>query len=183
MTPMGHSLLGLAFAALALPEEVRSPKRILRSGGIAFGFVALANLPDWPLPGWGHDKYHISHSLFVNLGLICIAIAAVQMFANKTWIGGWRFLGLAALAWLSHLLLDSFYNHGRGIAIFWPMSKARLNLAMPWFANWDLSQPVVSQHNLSVFGIEFLAYSPILLAAIVVSNWLRRERPKLQDEI
>ena len=183
MTPIGHSLLGLTFATFALPLDAKPTDRILRSGGIAFTFVALANLPDWPLPSWGHDKYYLSHSLFVNAGLICVVIAAVRVFASKNWFGSWRFLGLAAMAWLSHLLLDSFYNHGRGIAIFWPVSKSRLNLAMPWFANFDLSQPIFCSHNLAVFGIEFIAYAPILLAAIAISNKLRERKQRLQHEI
>ena len=181
MTPIGHSLMGLTFAAFALPVEGKPANRIARSGVVACVFVALANLPDWPLPGWGHDRYRISHSVFVNALLICAAITAVRLFASKTWLGSWRFLGLAAMAWLSHLLLDSFYNHGRGIAIFWPVSSGHLNLAMPWFRTWDLSQSVFSQRNLTVFGIEFIAYSPILLAAIVISYWLHRQRLKNEN--
>ena len=183
MTPIGHSMMGLALAAFALPVESKPTDRILRTSGIAFAFVALANLPDWPLPGWGHDQYHVSHSLFVNGGLILIAIAAVRILARKTWYGSWRFLGLAAMAWLSHLLLDSFYNHGRGIVILWPISSGRLKFPIPWFENFDLSQSVFSQFNLTVFGIEFVSYTPILLAAILVSYRLRSRRPNLQNEI
>ena len=181
MTPIGHSMTGLALAAFALPDKGKPTKRILRSRGIAAAFVVLANLPDGPVQGWGHDQYHISHSVFVNLTLIVSVIAIVRIFASKTWFGSWRFLTLAAMAWLSHLLLDSFYNHGRGIAIFWPVSSSRLNLAMPWFANYDLSQSIVSQHNLTVFAIEFIAYLPILLAAVVISKKLRIR--KTQNEI
>ena len=183
MTPMGHSLMGLTVAAFALPYDAKPTDRILRSGGIAFAFVALANLPDWPLPGWGHDEYHVSHSLFVNVGLICLAITAARILASKTWIGSWRFLGLASVAWLSHLLLDSFYNHGRGIGIYWPVSTGSFNLSMPWFNNFDRSQALFSPFNLSVFGVEFIAYAPILLAAIVISSKLRSRRPKPQNEI
>lgn len=137
---------------------------------IAGAFVAIANLPDWPLPGWGHDRYDISHSVFVNVGLIGVVVALAKILANGKWFGRKPFLTLAALAWLSHLLLDTFYNHGRGIGLFWPVSKQRLSLAMPWFGNWDLSEPVTSAHNLSVFGIEFLAYFPILAAALFCSR-------------
>ena len=159
-----------------MPDRDKTPGKLGRNGGIAFMFVALANLPDWPLPGWGHDSYDISHSVFVNIALICVAVFAVKILASSKWFGRGRFLSLAALAWLSHLLLDSFYNHGQGIAIYWPVSTCKLNLAMPWFGNWDLSQSVLSTHNLSVFGIEFIAYSPILLAAIVLSNKVSKRR-------
>jgi hypothetical protein len=30
--------------------------------------------------------------------------------------------------------LDSLYNHGHGVAIFWPLSDVRLALPIPWFA-------------------------------------------------
>ena len=176
-------MMGLAFAAFALPVDRKPTDRILRTGGIAFAFVALANLPDWPLPGWGHDQYRVSHSLFVNGGLIVLAIVAARIFASKAWYGSWRFLGLAAMAWLSHLLLDSFYSHGRGIVILWPISNGRLKFPIPWFENFDLSQSVFSQFNLTVFGIEFVSYTPILLAAIFVSYRLRRQRRNSQNEI
>ena len=83
-----------------------------------------------------------------------------------------RFVALGTLAWLSHLLLDSFYNHGSGIPIFWPVSDASLSLPIPRFSTLDLKQAIFSNHNLSVFGIEFLAYSPLVVAAYFVSRML-----------
>ena len=177
MTPIGHSLIGLSFAAFVVPVNGKASILNWRSFGIACAFVALANLPDWPLPNWGHDRYDISHSVFVNVGLIGLVVVLAKVFAKGSWFCRNRFLVLAAMAWLSHLLLDTFYNHGQGIGLFWPVSKQRLSLAMPWFDNWDLSQPVSSAHNLSVFGIEFLAYFPILLGALFISFRLRRQRP------
>jgi len=174
MTPIGHSLIGLFFAAFAVPSKGKASISGWPSVGIACAFVALANLPDWPLPNWGHDRYDISHSVFVNIGLIGLVVVLTKVFANQTRLSQNRFLTLAAMAWLSHLLLDTFYNHGEGLGLLWPVSKQRLSLAMPWFENWDLSQPVMSPDNLSVFGIEFLAYFPILLAALFVSYKLRR---------
>ena len=176
MTPMGHSLIGLSFASLALSTPKNATNHRWRNCGVALTFVALANLPDWPLPNWGHDRYDVSHSIFVNAGLICTVIAVMKTLATGKWFSQPRFLMLAAMAWLSHLLLDSFYNHGRGIAIYWPVSSQRLNLAIPWFSNWDLSQPVTSPDNLSVFGIEFLAYTPILLGSLLVSYKIRNRR-------
>ena len=173
MTPIGHSLIGLSFAALAVPINRKTSIINWRSLGVACAFVALANLPDWPLPNWGHDRYDISHSVFVNVGLIGLVVVLVKVFAKRNWLSRNRFLVLAAMAWTSHLLLDTFYNHGKGIGLLWPVSKQKLSLAMPWFGNWDLSQPVTSSHNLSVFGIEFLVYFPILLAALFVSFKLR----------
>jgi hypothetical protein len=165
MSPVGHSIVGLAFAAIAMPAlQSRTSKLFL-----AAVFVAVANLPDWPIPNWGHDQYRISHSVFMNLTLIGIVGTiwlSLQTFRRAV---PNRCLVLGGCAWLSHLVLDSFYNHGNGIAIYWPISKAKLNLAMPWFNNLDLSQPVMSQHNLSVFTIEFAAFSPLLAIALIVN--------------
>ena len=180
MTPIGHSLMGLSLAAFAVPVNGRASILNWRNFGIACAFVALANLPDWPLPNWGHDRYDISHSVFVNVGLIGLVVVLAKVFAKGSWFCRNRFLVLAAMAWLSHLLLDTFYNHGQGIGLFWPVSKQKLSLALPWFENWDLSQPVTAPDNLSVFGIEFLAYFPVLLVALFVSFKLRG--PRYHDE-
>lgn len=166
MTGIGHGIVGLSLATVAMPRGSRYRGWLI----CLTAFVALANLPDWRLPYWGHDRYDISHSLFVNLTLIaCVAVC-------------WRYsrsfrhcvprvcLILASVAWMSHLLLDSFYNHGKGIGIFWPFSKERLNLALPWFRTLDFSYPLLDHRNLSVLEIEFVAYTPILLLAIFLRN-------------
>lgn len=162
MSPVGHSITGLAIAALALPAGVKRTRLWL--GGAAF--IALANLPDWPLPGWGHDRYEISHSLFANLALI--ATGALIWRAIPAWRQALpaRLILLAACAWLSHLLLDSFYNHGKGIGIGWPLLEYRLNLPVPLFRIVDTSLPPWHPRNLSVFAIELIAYSPLLALAL-----------------
>ena len=109
--------MGLSFAAFAVPMNARATISSWPSVGIACAFVALANLPDWPLPNWGHDRYDISHSVFVNIGLIGLVVVLTQVFANQTRLSQNRFLTLAAMAWLSHLLLDTFYNHGEGLGL------------------------------------------------------------------
>ena len=170
MSPVGHSLVGLAFAALALPRNSNWKWRL----GLPIVFVAIANLPDWPLPGWGHQRYNISHSVFVNIGLIGLILTLHQLKPKISF----RCLLLGAGAWLSHLLLDSFYNHGQGIAIYWPVSKSSLNFSMPWFNTLDVSQSVFARHNLSVFAIEFVAYLPVLIIALAIGTLIRR---KLKD--
>jgi membrane-bound metal-dependent hydrolase YbcI (DUF457 family) len=163
MSPVGHSLVGLTFATIAAQPNQSYRTRI----GIAAAFIALASLPDWPLPNWGHDRYDISHSIFVNLGLVALTVGfwkANLRFRSRV-SSRTFFFGIAA--WLSHLLLDSFYNHGRGVAIFWPLSDGRLKFPIPWFSTLDLSQPIWGLHNMSVFAIELLAYSPLLVVALI----------------
>lgn len=163
MSPVGHSLTGLAIAALVLPPSRKSPRLWLG----ACTFVALANLPDWPLPGWGHDRYDISHSLFVNLALICGIALCCQ--TNPAWRVPPRLFLCASSAWLSHLLLDSFYQHRQGIDIGWPFLDWRLNFPFPFFHTVNLNLSPLHPTNLSVFAIEAIAFSPILALAL----WLR----------
>lgn len=150
-------MIGLAIGSLAVG---RRPIR-QRLAGLA-AFVALANLPDWPLPGWGHDAYHVSHSLAVNLVLIAIAAGLLSR-----WLG-WRVLVAGAAAWLSHLLLDSFYNHGLGVQIGSPAIDYRLNLPIPWLQTLDVAN-LLSWRNASVVVFELLTFGPFAIAALLAS--------------
>ena len=157
MTMVGHSLLGLSLGSLAIPRGWSRRSKLL-----AFGvFVLLAGLPDLPTPFWGHSRYLISHSIFVNLGLIAGVAALVAAFPRlRTALGGWPVVCAGAAAWLSHLLLDSFYSHGKGVRIFWPLSGDALNLSMPWF---DVLQPGVPPRvALRIFAVEFAFYGSLL---------------------
>ncbi len=62
MTTIGHSLTGLSLAVLTLPHG-QSRRWYLLTTVL---FVVFANLSDFPLPGWGHYSYHVSHSVFVT---------------------------------------------------------------------------------------------------------------------
>lgn len=161
MTSVGHTLTGIAMGALAVPRnETRTYKWVVFN---AFGL--LANLPDLPLPGWGHSAYHVSHSLFVNLALIAAVGAGLALWPAARERLGWRVALALGAVWLSHLLLDSFYNHGNGIGIFWPLSDAHLNLPIPWFSTVELD-PWNTAHNLRVFAIELAFYGALLVAAV-----------------
>jgi len=169
VTSVGHTLTGIAVGALAVPRsETRAYKWVVFN---LFGL--LANLPDLPLPGWGHSAYHVSHSLFVNLGVIALLALVLAAWPAARERLGWRVAAALAAVWLSHLLLDSFYNHGRGIAILWPLSDAHLALPIPWFATVEL-HPWNTAHNLRVFAIELSFYGALLVPAVIAR--LRRQR-------
>ena len=57
------------------------------------------------------------------------------------------------------------------IAIFWPLSSARLALPIACFQT--VHRPLLSNdlHNVRVFGMEFLLYGAILLA-VLTGRWL-----------
>lgn len=171
MTTIGHALTGISVGLLCLPKRRRSKASLALA---LAGFAVLANVPDLPAPGWGHHLYHVSHSVFVNGALIAGCALALGWRAElRRRLGGWRVAAGGGVAWLSHLVLDSTYNHGQGIAIFWPLSWARLNLALPWFSTlrpwWALDL-----HTLRVAATEILAYGLLLLACLAVRRWALR---------
>ncbi len=165
MTPTGHILTGVSIGVLCLPQGASRK----RTAGHLLAFAVLATVPDFPLPKWGHDKYLISHSIFVNLLIIGFVVTILAMLPSaRKWISGWPVVASGAIAWLSHLLLDSFYNHGLGVAIFWPFSHARLALPIPWFSVMTASPLALTPENMRIFLIELASYLPLLLVAIVI---------------
>jgi len=180
MTPVGHSIIGATIAAAVMPSTARRRTKAL----LIASFVLLANVPDARFSGWGHDRYDISHSLFVNAMLIalCTVLLACLPRARRL-IGGRRIMLGGAGAWLSHLLLDSFYNHGRGLAIFWPFSRARLALPIPWLDNLHHRLPCIDFHTVKVTGLEMLTFGSIFVSVLLVrwfvgrdaGQWLRRD--------
>lgn len=168
MTQMGHSLVGLSFGILALKKLPLNAKRIFIPS-ILILFVILANLPDLPVPGWGHDRYEVSHSLWITmivaLGISC-AYLLLCKYIFKTKPQG-LFLLLMNLALFSHLLLDSFYNHGYGVAIFWPFSSASLVLPIPWLSVQKDLPPPITQEMIKIWLLEFLTFGPLLLVALI----------------
>ncbi len=164
MTQVGHMLMGTALGIVSLPAQASLQ---WKAGHLA-AFALLALVPDLPLPWWGHERYDISHSLFVNLLLILIAVALLALPGSiRERIGGRVVLMSGVLAWLSHLLLDSFYNHGLGVAIFWPLSSAQLALPIPWFSVVPMIPPITLAH-LWEYGAEFISYGPLVAAAYLL---------------
>lgn len=157
MTSVGHTLTGLAFAAVAIPRDWSRRPKVL--GFLVFAL--LAGGPDLPAPFWGHSEYLISHSIFVSFGLVAgVAALAATLPRLRTAVGGWPVVCAGAAAWLSHLLLDSFYNHGMGVRIFWPLSLEALSLPVPWFDVLRVGIPPPAV--LRIFAIEFAVYGTLL---------------------
>jgi hypothetical protein len=173
MTTLGHSLTGLSIGVLCMPGGRKLWWYFL----FLNLFVALPNIPDWPFPGWGHDRYDISHSIFVTVLLIGIACTVFAYWeGGRRFVGGWRTLVCGGLTWISHLLLDSIYNHGQGLEMFWPVSDASLALPLPWFATLKPTA-YTDEHNSSVLLIELAVYGTLLVLSIAARTvWWRRTR-------
>ena len=168
MTTVGHSLTGLSIAVLTLPRG----KTLLWYLVVGHFFVFFANVPDLPLPGWGHASYHISHSIYLTalLSSLLAVLLLLPKFSDQV---GRKVVIAWTATWFSHMLLDALYNHGKGIGVFWPFSEAHLILAVPWFET--LTWPPWSNHNLRVFLIELGVYGTLLLACLLIRSRLRSE--------
>jgi hypothetical protein len=175
MTFVGHSLLGASLAQATVPAGASWKQWVW----IVNVYVLAAFFPDLPLPGWGHARYYFSHSVFVNLALVVLlAIIGVCFRARWKMITYPLIVGAGA-AWLSHFPLDAMYNHGHGVAIYWPFSEAVLNLPLPWFVTLDMQRPFTALYNVRVFLVEALFYLPLLAAACWGRRiWLRRRRTR-----
>lgn len=162
----------MTIGVLAVPAEGSTRLKAC----VLVAFAVLANGPDFRLPGWGHEQYQVSHSLLVNLGLVVMIAAPLLAWPRaRRGVGGNRVIVAGGLAWLSHLLLDCMYNHGQGLAMFWPVSTARPALPVPWFETLREPLPHVDAHAARVMGVELLAYGLLLFAAVAVRRaWLRR---------
>lgn len=163
MTLVGHALTGLTVGVIVLPQQTSARWRVVYFAS----FICLANVPDIPIRYWGHDKYGISHSLFVN-GLIIAFLFVLLGFLPqfREVLGNYRVMVGAMCAWLSHLLLDTFYNHGHGLAMFWPFSRAHLALPIPWFSVAPHSPPPLTGQHLRIYAIEWIVYFLVLVVVL-----------------
>ncbi len=160
MTLIGHMLTGATIGVLCKPKHVSK-----RWEMVYFGvFLLLSMVPDLPFPNWGHDRYRVSHSIFVNL--LIVVIIVLWLFLGDR-VVDLRVIVGGSVAWFSHLLLDSFYNHGYGVAIFWPFSKSRLVLPIPCFSTVT-SATRFTWHGFREYLVEFACYFSLLLLALVL---------------
>jgi hypothetical protein len=167
MTSIGHSIVGASFSVASMPVGASRRYKIVS----LLIFTLLANFPDIPVPHWSHDFYDFSHSLIVNLALIIPAAAILLLFRKFRKLPEMgRLIIFGACAWLSHLLLDTFYSHGNGVVILWPVSQASLAIPVPWFSTLPMDPIQNFVKILRIFLFEILSYSPLLVFSISVRN-------------
>jgi membrane-bound metal-dependent hydrolase YbcI (DUF457 family) len=105
VTTVGHSLTGLSIAVLTLPRGKSLGWYLL----VGQFYLFFTNLPDFPIPGWGHNNYHVSHSIFVTLLLASLFCLFLLWPTIREQVRARVFLAWS-LTWLSHMPLDSLYN-------------------------------------------------------------------------
>jgi membrane-bound metal-dependent hydrolase YbcI (DUF457 family) len=167
MTTIGHSLTGLSLALATAPPSGQGKRFVL----VIAAYVVFANVPDFPVPGWGHHSYYLSHSIFVPL----ILAALLARYFARTGLPASLTPGLVAglvVAWLSHLLLDSMYGHGYGLPMFWPVSGASLALPIDRFETLQL--PMLSEHNRQVLVEELKVFCAVLAIVAACRALARR---------
>jgi membrane-bound metal-dependent hydrolase YbcI (DUF457 family) len=164
----GHIITGASLGVLCMPERAATRHKAVHLAV----FMLLAEIPDLPIRNWGHDQYYISHSLFSNLLFIGIAVILLGFSSTlRTKAGRWPVILCGAAAWLSHLLLDSFYNHAKGAPIFWPFSEGRLSFPIPWLSVLYPPPPPVTPEMIRIFLIELVSFLPLLLLAILIRKY------------
>jgi hypothetical protein len=167
MTQVGHILTGVTIGVVCIPE--RKPLRWKFVYYIVFSLLAL--VPDFKIKYWGHHRYYISHSVFTNLLVIIVIILLISRHKGVTErLGGWSVVIGGSLAWLSHLLLDTFYNHGKGLAMFWPISDARLALPIAWFSVVTNIPPPMTWETARILLIELVCYGAVFLCVVLLKQ-------------
>lgn len=129
----------------------------------ALGFAALSMLPDADIImfrlgySYGHVLGHRGASHSIAFALAC-GLAA--LLGSR---GAWKTAGLVTLVLLSHPLLDAMTDGGRGVALLWPLSDARI------FAPWrpipvaPMGWGFLSASGLRVAMAELLPSLPFVL--------------------
>jgi inner membrane protein len=134
-TILTHPAVPLSLAIMAGGGVIGS--RLLLAG------VAASVLPDLDVIGfklgvaYGDELGHrgFSHSLAFALGVGGLAAAVAPWLRTTRWVA---FL-FVAIACASHGLLDMVTNGGKGIALLWPLTDARLFLPHPFIEVSPLS--------------------------------------------
>jgi membrane-bound metal-dependent hydrolase YbcI (DUF457 family) len=167
MTPVGHTLTGLAIGYVAIPRDVPLKPKLLALAVFAF----LANVPDLRL-----TRYIITHSFIVVTIAIVVIVALIKLLARNNPYLSNRMLCGGALAWYSHLVLDSLYDRvgPDGYEAFWPIRDVKLSLPLPWLLQGD-KEHILSWHNVSVGLYEILTFGTPLLLVVFAKHYLPRK--------
>lgn len=166
MTSLGHSLVGASIGILCMPAMDKLHRRV----NILVATIAVASLPDWPIPNWGHFHLAISHSIIVNGAAIACLAAGLYLQGTPLWQTRRRvIIGLIA-AWLSHFLLDALYVDSH-LAIFWPFSEATVSLPVPWLETLPHVPPPFDERVIRILILEAVTFMPLLVLAAAIRWW------------
>lgn len=177
MPGLGHIAVGVVAGRIQRRRE-----RGLAALTLAMvGFTALSMLPDADVIAfslgipydaeWGHRGALHSVAIGIALGLAAGLVARVF---GAPW---GRTTVLACAVAVSHGLLDTLTDGGRGIAVLWPLSQER------YFGPWrpiqvsPLGFAAFSEWGRAVIWAELRLFWPLLLYAFWPRRWLPERRP------
>ena len=168
-TPVGHYLVGLAFAGLA----ARAPATRRR----APWWALLACVPDLDvLPGLAVGslaKFHHGASHSVTAAVV-VALAVGAVVARRRGRLSPAVVALALALYGSHLLLDGVTADPMspvGMPLLWPFSEATFQAPWSLLPNVQhTSGPVVSLHNVVLIVREVLIFAPLVGLVLAVRN-------------
>lgn len=187
MASLGHVLVGLALARAhqrASTPRARSAQveagTSLRRRALSFvAFPALAMLPDLDVIAFAfgipyRDAFgHRGASHAMLTGLVVGALAGVLIARlTRTPIG--VTVLLAALAMVSHGLLDTLTTGGEGAALFWPFTHERYFAPFRPIPVAPIGLGFLSMRGLYCAAVELALFSPFLVYALLSP----RERPR-----
>lgn len=119
----GHIMASTALGYVAFPKQVR-PLTLIAAGACAFAPDLDVLAFRWGIPyqsDWGHRGW--THSLVFASVLGSLVALLFYWWEEQRNRGLWLWLVLSTA---SHPLLDMLTNGGRGVALWWPFSSARL---------------------------------------------------------
>jgi inner membrane protein len=135
------------------------------------GMVGLAMLPDIDAVWCGlgiRDAGLIGHRGFTHTPAFALLVGAVAglVAARRRWGSGWRVALVVALVVLSHGVLDGLAQDGRGIMVFWPLSRDRYHF--PWrpLPDAPTGLAMLSRRGLATLFIEMVYFSPFTVYAL-----------------
>jgi inner membrane protein len=170
MPSIGHLAVGLAAA------RVHPSPKLIRQAIWAALLVAFSFLPDVDVIAfdlripYGAPFGHRGALHSLTLAMLLAAVVAVP--ARLGGASAWRFGLVVAAVLVSHDLLDTLTDGGRGIALFWPFSSRRV------FAPWrPIPVAPIGLNVLSVRGLRVMLREALLfLPLFVVAVWPQRRR-------
>ena len=169
-------MVGASVGVLCMPALDKLHQRVF----ILVATSAMASLPDWPIPNWGHFNLAFSHSIIVNgTAIMCLVVGFYLQGALLRQRHRRVIIGLIA-AWLSHFLLDTLYVDSQ-LAMFWPFNEPTVSIPVPWLKTLPHVPPPFDKGVIRILMLETLTFLPLLVLATAIRRWRSSARVPVES--